>query len=88
MGWQDICCQMTSTWQLKEVESPSSLREAVSVQLKSALHAYWMVLLIVGTITALTCITLYLALLLMWVDVDTKEKLEPPLRTNPPSAIA
>ena len=52
--------------------------EAVSVQLKSALHAYWMVLLVVGTITALACIALYLALLLTWVDVDTRDELEPP----------
>ena len=51
---------------------------AVSAQLKSALHVYWMVLLVVGTITALTCIVMYLTFLPTWVDVDTRDELEPP----------
>lgn len=52
--------------------------DAVSSQFKSALHAYWMVLLVVGTFTAVTCIVLYLAYLPTWVDVDTRDELEPP----------
>ena len=52
--------------------------DAVSAQFKSALHVYWIVLLVVGTITALTCIVLYLTFLPTWVDVDTRDELEPP----------
>ena len=52
--------------------------DAVSAQFKSALHVYWIVLLVVGTITALSCIVLYLTFLPSWVDVDTRDELEPP----------
>lgn len=52
--------------------------DAVSAQFKSALHVYWIVLLVVGTITALTCIVLYLTFLPTWVYVDTRDELEPP----------
>lgn len=52
--------------------------DAVSAQFKSALHVYWTVLLVVGTITALTCIVLYLTFLPTWVYVDTRDELEPP----------
>jgi hypothetical protein len=52
--------------------------DAASAQLKAALHAYWMFLLVFGTFVALTCIVLYLAFLPTWVDVDTRDELEPP----------
>jgi hypothetical protein len=52
--------------------------DTVSAQLKAALHAYWVILLVVGTFVALTCIVLYLAFLPTWVDVDTRDELEPP----------
>ena len=52
--------------------------DAVSAQFKSALHAYWMVTLVAGTVIALTCIILYLTFLPTWVDVDTSDELEPP----------
>ena len=52
--------------------------DAVSPALKTALHVYWTVLVVAGTITALTCIVMYLAFLPSWVDVDTRDELEPP----------
>lgn len=52
--------------------------DAVSAQFKSALHAYWMVTLVTGTLIALICIILYLIFLPSWVDVDTSDELEPP----------
>ncbi len=36
---------------------------AVDPGLKTALHVYWVVLVVVGTLTALTCIITYLVLL-------------------------
>jgi len=52
--------------------------DAVSPWLKTALHAYWVFLVIAGTITALTCIIAYLIFLPSWVDADTRDELEPP----------
>jgi len=52
--------------------------DAVSPALKTALHVYWTVLVVAGSITALTCIVMYLAFLPSWVDVDTRDELEPP----------
>lgn len=46
--------------------------------LKHALQIYWGVTVVVGTIAALTCIILYLAFLPSWIDVDTRDELEPP----------
>jgi len=52
--------------------------DEVSPTLKTALHIYWVFLVFAGTITALTCITMYLIFLPSWVDVDTRDELEPP----------
>ena len=40
------------------------------------MHIYWIVL--VGTITTLMCIIMYLVFLLSWVDVDTRDEVKPP----------
>ena len=52
--------------------------DTVSPTLKTALHIYWVFLVVVGTITAVTCIIMYLVFLPTWVDVDTRDELEPP----------
>jgi len=52
--------------------------DEVSPAFKTFLHVYWVCLVIVGTITALVCIIMYLVLLPSWVDVDTRDEVEPP----------
>eukprot|EP00581_Thalassiosira_minuscula_P025405 CAMPEP_0184406378 /NCGR_PEP_ID=MMETSP0738-20130409/1553_1 /TAXON_ID=385413 /ORGANISM="Thalassiosira miniscula, Strain CCMP1093" /LENGTH=175 /DNA_ID=CAMNT_0026763237 /DNA_START=66 /DNA_END=593 /DNA_ORIENTATION=+ len=52
--------------------------EEVNPTLKTALHAYWVALVVTGTMAALLCIILYLAFLPSWVDVDTRDEVEPP----------
>ena len=52
--------------------------DEVNPTLKTALHVYWMVLVVVGTITAVTVIIMYLVLLPSWIDIDTRDELEPP----------
>ena len=52
--------------------------ETGSPTLKQALRIYWMFIVIVWTIAALTCIIMYFIFLPAWVDVDTRDELEPP----------
>lgn len=52
--------------------------DEVSPAFKSALHIYWVSVVITGTIVALTCIITYLVFLPSWVDVDTRDEDEPP----------
>ena len=51
--------------------------EDVSPTFKTALHIYWVVLVVAGTITAVTCIVTYLVFLPSWVDVDRRNEIEP-----------
>lgn len=52
--------------------------DAVGPAPKAALRVYWTILAVAGTVIALVCIVTYLAFLLSWTDVDTRDELEPP----------
>lgn len=50
----------------------------VSPHLATALRLYWKTLVIAGTLAAAVCIVAYLVLLPSWVDVKTRDEIEPP----------
>ena len=52
--------------------------EVGSPALEQTLRIYWLITVVVGTIAALTCIIMYFVFLPSWVDVDTRDELEPP----------